>query len=452
MSDTPDTSNAPKGLRVPAGRLNRMARLGGLTAGVAGNMAAGSLASFGRGERPRMRNLLLTPRNITKIADELARMRGAAMKMGQLMSMDTGDVLPPELAQIMARLRDDAHVMPPKQLKHVLTETWGDGWLRRFKRFDVRPIAAASIGQVHRAQTRDGRDVAVKVQYPGVAHSIDSDVANVGALIKLTGLLPKGFQLAPYLEEARKQLHVETDYAAEGASLRRFQAALTGDARFVVPAMHDDLSGSHILSMDFIDSQPVEAAAAEDQATRDRMAADLIDLMLAEMFDLGFMQTDPNFANYRYIPATGQVVLLDFGATRDLPASVVEPYARLMQAGLDGDRAGLEATCREVGFLSEDVSDTHASQIVGMIEAVFAALTRAEMFDFADPTLNRDMQAKGMALAEDGFVPPPLPMDAVFLQRKFGGMFLLAARLGAKVPVEAALRDWLSRYFATTAA
>jgi len=228
-------SEDQKPLAVPSSRVGRLARLGKMTAGVAGNMAAGSIAQLGRGERPRMRELLLTPRNISRVADELAKMRGAAMKMGQLMSMDTGDVLPPELSQIMAKLRDDAHVMPPKQLKSLLNEQWKEGWLGRLKRFDVRPIAAASIGQVHRAQTKDGRDLAIKVQYPGVAKSIDSDVSNVAALIKMTGLLPKGFALDPYLDEAKLQLHAETDYAAEARALAQFGELLAGDDRFIVP-------------------------------------------------------------------------------------------------------------------------------------------------------------------------------------------------------------------------
>ena len=163
-----------KGLAVPATRLGRLSRLGALTAGVAGNMAMGGMAQLGRGERPDWRGLLMTPKNVTRIADELSKMRGAAMKIGQLVSMDAGDVLPPELSQIMARLRDNADFMPPSQLKKVLASQWPAGWLKDFSRFDVRPIAAASIGQVHRATLRDGRELAIKVQYPGVARSIDS--------------------------------------------------------------------------------------------------------------------------------------------------------------------------------------------------------------------------------------------------------------------------------------
>ena len=194
MSMKPDDRSP---LAVPAKRLTRLGQLGAMTAGVAGNMAANGVVQLGRGQRPSMRGLLLTPSNISRVDDQLAKMRGAAMKIGQLMSMDTGDVLPPELAQIMARLRDNAHSMPPAQLKQVLNTEWKERWLADFAKFDVHPIAAASIGQVHRSQLKAGRDMAIKVQYPGVAKSIDSDVANVGVLMRMSGLLPKGFELAP---------------------------------------------------------------------------------------------------------------------------------------------------------------------------------------------------------------------------------------------------------------
>lgn len=437
-----------RGLAVPSGRAARLSRLGRMTVGVAGNMAVGGLAQLGRGQRPSLQGLLLTPRNITRVADELAKMRGAAMKMGQLMSMDTGDVLPPELGQIMARLRDDAHVMPPKQLKVVLNDQWGAGWLARLHQFDVRPIAAASIGQVHRARTRatpdaPSRELAIKVQYPGVANSIDSDVKNVGALIKMTGLLPKGFALDPYLEEARKQLHHETDYTAEARALKMFGTLLQNDARFVVPQGHADWSGPQILAMDYVHSTAIEDVESADQDTRDRVATDLFALMLREVFDFGLMQTDPNFANYRYRAETGQIVLLDFGATRALGAEVGDVYRDLMRAGLARDRAGLIAAAHDIGFLSGDIAPRHSDRIVDMMESVFGALQSDARYDFTDTALSRHLQGEGMALAQDGFIPPPLPMDALFLQRKFAGMFLLAARLRARVDVVGLIRDWI---------
>ena len=414
-----------------------------MTAGIAGNMALNGVAQLGQGRRPSMRGLLLTPQNITRVADQLAKMRGAAMKIGQLMSMDTGDVLPPELAQIMARLRDNAHSMPPAQLKQVLNAQWRENWLGAFQKFDVRPIAAASIGQVHRAQLKDGRDLAIKVQYPGVARSIDSDVANVGALIRMSGLVPKGIDLAPYLEEARKQLHEETDYAREGAQLAEFGRLLEDAEQFVVPQMHADWSTPNILAMEYVAGIPIEEAVSEPQDRRDQIAHDLIELTLKELFGFGLMQTDPNFANYLYDPDSGRIVLLDFGATRAIDPVTADQYRRLMRAGLADDPEALTGVALEIGFISSQTQATHRAQVIRMIRLVFSALKDGPKVDFTKKDRSQQMQAEGMALAESGFVPPPLPIDVLLLQRKFGGMFLLAARLGAKVDVIEVLRQAL---------
>jgi predicted unusual protein kinase regulating ubiquinone biosynthesis (AarF/ABC1/UbiB family) len=432
-------------LAVPSSRLARLTRLGSMTAGVAGNMALNCVAQLGRGQRPSMKGLLLTPANVRRITDQLAQMRGAAMKVGQLMSIDTGDVLPPELTQILGRLRADAAFMPPAQLKKVLAKNWPEGWLKGFEQFDVRPIAAASFGQVHKASLRDGRDLAIKVQYPGVAASIDSDVANVGGLLRMTGLLPKGFEIAPYLEEARKQLHEETDYALEAAHLTRFRGLLDGDDRFVLPEVVEEWSTPDILAMTFVDGRPIEDASEAPEAMRNEIARNLIDLLLTELFEFGLMQTDPNFANFRYVPETGRIVLLDFGATRELSVEIQRQYRDLLEAGLEGDRERLRAVSLEIGFFVGATKPAHQDRILGMMGLVFEHLTRAAEFDFTDTAMSSQMQVEGMALAADGFIPPPLPIDVLFLQRKFGGVFLLAAKLGARLPLEEILRDYLSR-------
>ena len=424
---------------VPTGRLNRFGRLGGVTAGIAGTMALNGLGQLGRGQRPNWRDLLLTPQNVTRLADQLAQMRGAAMKMGQLVSMDAGEVLPPELAAIMARLRNAADTMPPKQLKQVLTEAWGPDWLRRFARFDVRPIAAASIGQVHRARLKDGRDVAIKVQYPGVARSIASDVANVGALMRMSGLLPKGFALGPYLAEATRQLQDEADYAREAAQMDRFATLLADDPRFTVPQLVPDLSTGTIITMTFCAGDPIESAVTCDQSTRDTIAKTLIDLTLAELFSLGAMQTDPNFANYLFDPKTRRIVLLDFGATRDVSPVAMRAYGDVLRAGLADDADALRRAAHEMGILADHTAPDHADRIITMMRMVFAALTANRPFDFAEETLSRELQAQGIALADSGFVPPPLPFDMLLIQRKIGGMFLLAKRLRARVDIVAAL-------------
>ncbi|QUJ75365.1 AarF/ABC1/UbiB kinase family protein [Sulfitobacter albidus] len=431
-----------RGLPVPSSRLARLGRLSGMTAGVAGNMALGGAAALGRGERPSWRGLLMTPSNVTRIADQLAKMRGAAMKIGQMVSMDTGDVLPPELAQIMARLRDDAHFMPPAQLSKVLSQAWPEGWRRSFARFDVRPIAAASIGQVHRARLTDGRDLAIKVQYPGVAKSIDSDVANVGALIRMSGLLPKGFSLAPYLDEAAAQLHEETDYLREAAHLTRFGTLLADADGITLPRAHPDWSTDTVLAMDFVPSRPIEEAVSESEEVRTQLVARLLDLTLRELFEFKLMQTDPNFANYRYRVGTAEVVLLDFGATRRVSDRISTAYRKMLRCGLAGDLDVVEEIAVSIGFFDKKTEPHHLTRIRRMMAMIFDAL-RAESFDFADPTLSRQMQAEGEALARGGFIPPVVPTEVLFLQRKLAGMFLLGARLGVRLPVAQMMARYL---------
>jgi len=304
-------------------------------------------------------------------------------------------------------------------------------------------VAAASIGQVHRAQLHDGRDLAIKVQYPGVARSIDSDVANVGALIRMSGLLPKGFELRPYLAEAARQLHEETDYAREGGCLKRFAQLLDGTPGFVLPQVHADWSTGSILAMDFIEGRPIEEAATLPQEMREAIMTRLIDLMLKEIFSFRLMQSDPNFANYRFDPESGDVILLDFGATRELSDEISELYRKFFVSGLAGNASELEEVSTSIGFISENMNSSHRRQALDLIRIAFEAL-RAPIFDFTDRSLTQRMQRGGEALARDGFVPPVLPMDVLYLQRKFGGMFLMGARLKVRLPVADIMRAHLA--------
>lgn len=440
MTSEPHNARA---LAVPTGRLSRMGRMSALAAGVAGRMALNGVQQWGRGDRPSTRDLFMTPANMHLITTELARMRGAAMKIGQLVSMDTGDILPPELSQIMARLRADADFMPPKQLRDVLDAEWGAGWRKRFAQFDVRPIAAASIGQVHKARLPDGTDLAIKVQYAGIARSIESDVANIGRLIRLSGLLPEGFELGPYLKEATQQLRQEADYQAEAGYLQTFGQLLDGDDRFTLPAMHAPLTTQKVLAMTFVPSQNIETLADEPQELRDHAMHSLCDLMLCEVFRFGLMQTDPNFANYRFDAASGRVVLLDFGATRALPQPLVAQMGALLRAGLDGKHEDVARIVSDIGLLPETVPDVFRVRILNMMTRVFEELRARPVLDLGASDLFQQLQKEGEQLAADGFVPPPVPMDLLFVQRKVAGMFLLAARLRARIPARAMINDAL---------
>ncbi len=443
-----DDNTAFKGRAVPSGRIARLARMGGLAGGLAGGVLAGGAAQLARGRRPVLADLVLTPANARRMAARLGHLRGAAMKMGQMLSLDAGEVLPPEMTAILASLRDGAPPMPPRQLRAVLDAEWGTGWRRRFARFDVRPLASASIGQVHRAITRDGRDLAIKLQYPGVAESIDSDLDNLAALLRAARVIPAQVDIAPLLAEARRQLHEEADYTREAAQLIACRDHLHGAPEFRLPALHPDLCTRRVLAMDYIESRPIDAAAALPQSDRDRIAGALIRLTLRELFEFRLMQTDPNFGNYRFDPASGRIVLLDFGAVQPIGAQWPDRFRRLLRAGLARDSEAIRAAMIAIGYFDSRTAPPHQALLLEMFDMACAPLRQSDPFDFGATDLISQLRDKGVALGgEREFWHVP-PAEILFLHRKIGGMFLLAAKLRARV----ALRPLVAPYAAARAA
>lgn len=420
---------------VPSGRVARLGAFGRLAGGVAGGMLAEGARRLASGERPRMGDLVLTPANAARVADRLSHLRGAAMKLGQMISMDAGDVLPPELQTILARLRNQAYRMPPQQLDRVLREEWGADWRRRFRHFDAAPVAAASIGQVHRATLPDGRVLAIKVQYPGVAESIDADVDNVATLLRVSGVLPPTLDLKPLLAEAKRQLAEEADYIREGEQLRLYGARLAGDARYVVPELEEALTTRRVLAMRFVEGRAIETLAEASQETRDAAMTALLTLVLRELFEFGTMQTDPNFANYRWQPDTGALVLLDFGATRAVPAETVDAYRRLIDAGLARDLPRIRAIAVETGFLGEAAAEAHRPAIERIIAAIDEALNRPGPFDFGDRAFVPVVRQEAKAMIADRATWHVPHVETLFVQRKVSGTALLCARLKARVDV-----------------
>jgi predicted unusual protein kinase regulating ubiquinone biosynthesis (AarF/ABC1/UbiB family) len=430
------------GAAVPTGRAARLLRFGGIASGIAGNVAAGGLRALASGKRPDLAQLLLTPANSLRLTDGLSHLRGAALKLGQMLSMDTGLVLPDELTAILGRMRNDARHMPPKQLQTVLNAEWGMGWYSRFSRFDVRPFAAASIGQVHRAVTRDGQDLAIKVQYPGVRASIDSDVDNVATLMRLPGLLPRGMDISPLLTEAKCQLHAEADYLAEAQHLARFGSLLQGSEMFVLPVLHSDLCTPQALAMTFIDSAPLDSLLDASQALRDRVAAALIDLVLRELFVFGAMQTDPNLANYRYDPKTGRIVLLDFGAVQPIAPDLAADFRALARVALDGGAKTTRDAMLQIGYFGPSTAPHHQALIQSMFEVAMAPLRQNTPFDFGQSDLLERLRDRGLAIGNDRELAHVPPAATLFLHRKIGGMYLMAAKLRARV----ALRPMVEGY------
>ena len=439
----PPDQFASKGLRVPSGRLSRIARFGNMATGIAGSMLLDGAKQLANGRRPSVSELLMTPANALRVTLQLGQMRGAAMKLGQLVSMDTGDILPPELTEIFARLRADAQHMPLGQLNMVMTRHWGKEWREQFIRFDDQPIAAASIGQVHRALTIDHQDLAIKVQYPGVRRSIDSDVDNVATLLRLSSVLPNTLDITTLLAEAKRQLHEEADYVREGVYLKKFGSLLANDTEFAVPAFHAPYSGKNVLAMSFVESVPIESMMTAPQEEQDRIMTLLIRLVLRELFEFRLMQTDPNFANYRYDPKTRQVVLLDFGATRALPESIVTQYRTLANMGLAGDRDGVLAAVLDIGFMSAQTAQQNKREIDALIETAINMIQLPGPFDFSRTDFITEMRDEGMTIAADRRNWHIPPSDTLFVQRKLGGVFLLASRLQASVDINSMLRQYV---------
>ncbi len=430
-----DDRDSNRGRVIPSGRLSRLGVFGKIAGGVAGGVVAEGARRLAAGERPQMSDLLLTSSNITRVTEQLSHLRGAAMKLGQMISMDAGDILPPELSAILGRLRDRAHHMPPQQLQQVLAKHWGKDWRRRFARFGATPIAAASIGQVHKAETHDGRTLAIKVQYPGVRASIDSDVDNVATLLRMTGMMPKEIDIAPLLVEAKRQLHEEADYTREGQQMQRFAALLADDPDFVVPLLDVEFTSGEVLAMSFVEGTAIENLGDAPQDERNRVMTALIRLVLRELFEFGLMQTDPNFANFRYQRDTGKLVLLDFGATRDVTPATAVGYRGLLTAGLNGDRDAVRVAAVAAGFLGEQTVARHPALIDRMIDVIIGEMNRPGAFDFGDRAFVNVLRDQGIEIGQDRASWHMPPIEMLFAQRKISGTALLAARLKAKVDV-----------------
>lgn len=425
----------PRYKKVPTARFSRLASFGQLAGGIAGGMLAEGARRLAAGERPRISDMLLTPANARRVTDQLSRLRGAAMKLGQMISLDAGDVLPAELTAILARLRDSAHFMPPSQLNNVLTAEWGPDWRKRFARFEATPIAAASIGQVHRATLPDGRVLAIKVQYPGIAASINADVDNVASLLRLSGLLPDGLDINPLLAEAKRQLHEEADYRREAAQMRRYQSLMGDDPAFVIPEPLESLSSERVLAMDFISARPIETLQEAPRKTQDAAMQALLGLVLRELFEFGHMQTDPNFANFRWQPETGRIVLLDFGAARPIPEDTIFAYRALMTAGLAEDRPALTKALLSIGFLTPRLLERHGAAIEAIMDALLVHLGKPGLFDFADRGFIEPVRYHGERIAADRAAWHIPPTDTLFVQRKVSGTAMLAVRLNARLPL-----------------
>lgn len=436
---------------VPVTRLGRMASFGGLALGLGmGALAQAARAKLGAPGAALGPVSLLSGANGQRLAGALCRTRGAALKLGQMLSMQDPSLLPLELQQALERLRQSADFMPRWQSSQVLDEELGPGWREKLLEFQDIPFAAASIGQVHLGVLLDGTSVAIKIQYPGIAHSIRSDVDNLMALLRMSSALPKGLFAEKSLEVLQKELEWECDYQREAQCARAFRDLLRDDPFFSVPRVVDELSASRVLTMELGSGVPLDQCRDLPQDVRDEICTNLLRLCLRELFEFRLMQTDPNWANFLYDPPQHKVTLLDFGATRSFDKEFTDHYIEVIRAAADGDRDRVLQKSRDLkfltGFESKAQEGAHAAAVLLLAEPFSAP----QPFDFGAQDTARGLRALLPPLLRQRLGPPPEPSYS--LHRKLAGAFLCCARLRGRVRCRSLFLRLHRRYWAGGAA
>ncbi|WFC94203.1 hypothetical protein MBRA1_000836 [Malassezia brasiliensis] len=450
---TEERTTPLRAARVPSSRLGRLLHYGSLGAGLAWGSAGEYLRrATGPSDASGRASPFLSEANVNRLVDKLSTMRGAALKLGQFLSIQDSHMLPPQIEQVMLRVQNSAHYMPAWQLDRVMRTELGDDWRASFASFDERPFAAASIGQVHNAVLADpfpaqpdmaGRRVAVKVQFPGVADSISSDLANIKWLLMASSLLPKGLFLENSVRVLKKELEEECDYTREAEMGRRFRAHVEAgggapDAlRLEVPRVIDSLCTPRVLTTEFMRGRPLTKVMQLDSATRDRIGLTVMDLSLRELFEWRLMQTDPNWTNFLYSERNQSLQLIDFGATRPYTREFMDAWISLLRAAVAGDREACEAWSIAIGYLNgkepETMRKAHVDSMVALGEPFRA--TAPQPFPFANQTITDEVRAQIPVMLRERLRPPP--PETYSLNRKLSGAFLLCARLGAHVDCRA---------------
>lgn len=425
--------------RVPAGRLERLARMGWMAGGFAvGGLAEGVKRLASTGSIDPTSVFLSAPR-AKKLASQLSQMRGAAMKLGQMLSLEGDDLLPPEFADAMSVLRAGADTMPAAQVRRALGRAYGKGWETHFREFDFEPMAAASIGQVHEAVAEDGRELALKIQYPGVAQSIDSDLNNLAGLLRMARVLPVEMDISEILAEAKRQLKQEADYELEAGNLERYRDLVADQAGVFVPRVYHDLTTKRVLAMERAHGRPIDDLRSPEypQHIRDTVGEQLQRLLFRELFEFRFMQTDPNFANYLFDPDSGRLVLLDFGSVREFTEEFVEKYRRLSSSVIAGDRDGVRQAAVDIGYLSGKEPASSVNALIDLALLGAEPLRQRGLYDFGNSRLAARARDAGFDLVvREGFMRAP-PPETIFLHRKVAGTFLLCVRIRARVDTNA---------------
>jgi predicted unusual protein kinase regulating ubiquinone biosynthesis (AarF/ABC1/UbiB family) len=432
------------------GTIGRMLELTGMTASVAGRyLGARLLNAFSDAERSERRLAATHAGAGARIARTLGELKGPVMKLGQLASIST-DLLPREIAQALSVLRKDAPPAPFRVIAEQIEAELGAPPERLFAGFDPQPFAAASIGQVHRAVTDDGREVAVKVQYPGVGASVDADLAHVRFAFKASGAFrrrPAAFER--FFEEMRARLAEELDYTHEAENARLLGAFHRRHPWLRVPRVVGERSAGRVLTLTYEAGDPIETAAGYPREIRDLLGARILELIYSEIFAGGALHADPNPANLGF-RADGTFALYDFGSVKRFTEEEQAGLRDAVRGALDRDLERVEAGMQALGARNPDhpVLDLEVYGFwIDLMAPLFASL---EPFDFGASDIHRRM-ISALPRFRDRAAAFRLPVGLMLLQRTnvghYGNLRNLRSRFVPRVVIERILDETGERGF-----
>jgi len=371
---------------------------------------------------------------VSGLVETLSQLKGAAMKTGQMLSLELSDLLPPEITEVLRKLHDSSAFMPFDQVNKILLKELGPELFKDLKEISETPISSASIGQVHSAVLR-GQKVAIKIQFPGVDKSIKADLALVKKAVEsLLWVQGKPVPLDGFFEECERVLKQEVDYRKEAKFIGQYRQLSAGVHGYRIPEVYEKYSTRRVLTLEFMEGVRLGDWLKSSMTAKERtdFGEKVLNLLFYEFFEWGIVQTDPNFGNFLYRPESDELVLLDFGACNTYSKRLRRDMASLLIVAMTGDSVALVSRAEELSVLDPRESTDTKALFCRMMELI-VSVYRKEMqpFNFASSDYLQAIRTTTMEFA--GKVKYTAPAkDLIFLNRKLGGMFHLLKDLGAK--------------------